>query len=355
MNVISKALTIPLHLPAKDNIPAEGITILAGDIGGTKTHLALFRATADDVQHLHDQKFRSPAYAGLHEIITEFLQVKPGLVPDRICLGVAGPVLNGVVELTNLNWTLSAKDLQSKTGVKDIRLINDLEATAYGLAALKPDDFLTLHEGSQPARGNIAILAPGTGLGEAGLYWNGKSYFPFPTEGGHCDFSPRTPFDFELSQYLSEQYGVVSWEKVVAGPGIYDIYRFLRDVKKVAEPQWLTDLWPSETHPSARISNTAAENGAAICVETMQHYVRYLGHEAANLVLKMKATGGLFLGGGIPPKISGLLQRENFYSHYMDSDRMQHLLQTVPVRIIRNEQTGLLGAAWFGAYGQVTL
>jgi glucokinase len=355
MNVTSKALTIPLHLPAKDNISAKGITILAGDIGGTKTHLALFRATANEVQHIHDQKFRSPAYATLEEIIKEFLQAQPGLVPDRICLGVAGPVLDGVVELTNLNWILSISGLRQKTGVQDIRLINDLEATAYGLAALKPTDFFTLHEGNEQAHGNMAILAPGTGLGEAGLFWNGKSYFPFPTEGGHCDFSPRTRFDFELSEYLEAQYGVVSWEKVVAGPGIFDIYKFLRDVKKVEEPQWLTDLWPAETHPSARISQTAADNGAAICVQTMQHYVRYLAHEATNLVLKMKATGGLFLGGGIPPKISNLLQREEFYSHYMDSDRMQHLLQTVPIRIIRNEQTGLLGAAWFGAYGQVTL
>lgn len=355
MNVTSKALTIPLHLPGKDNIPAQGIIILAGDIGGTKTHLALFRATAEEVQHLSDRKFRSPAYQSLHEIIAEFLVDQPDLIPDRLCLGVAGPVLDGMVELTNLNWTLSIEDLQDRTGVKDVRLINDLEATAYGLAALQPNEFIPIHEGHQPARGNMAILAPGTGLGEAGLFWNGQSYFPFPTEGGHCDFSPRTEFDFELAQYLSAQYGVVSWEKVVAGPGIYDIYQFLRDVKKREEPKWLTELWPTETHASARISQTAAENGAAICVETMQHYVRYLGHEAANLVLKMKATGGLFLGGGIPPKISGLLQRENFYSHYMDSDRMEHLLQTVPIRIINNEQTGLLGAAWFGAYGEVAL
>lgn len=354
MNVTSKEFSIPLHLPAKDNIPVQGIIILAGDIGGTKTHLALFRATRDDVQHLHDRKFRSPAYSTLQEIITEFLKDQPDLIPDRMCFGVAGPVMDDVVELTNLNWTLSAEDLRDKTGVKDIRLINDLESTAYGLAALKPKDFFALHEGHQPARGNMAILAPGTGLGEAGLYWNGKSYFPFPTEGGHCDFSPRSQFDFELAQYLQEQDGVVSWEKVVAGPAIWDIYQFLRDVKKMEEPKWLTELWPSETHTSARISQTAIENGAAICVETMRHYVRYLGHEAANLVLKMKATGGLFLGGGIPPKISTLLQRENFYSHYMDSDRMQHLLQTVPIRIINNEQTGLLGAAWYGAYGQVS-
>lgn len=353
MNVTSKGAMIPLFLPARDNIPASGITVLAGDIGGTKTHLALYRATADDVQHIHDKKFRSTAYQSLQDIITEFLQDQPEYKPDRISLGVAGPILDGVVELTNLSWTLRVEDLVHSTSVKDVRLINDLEATAYGLAALSPGDFTTLHEGHSPARGNMAILAPGTGLGEAGLFWNGRSYFPFPTEGGHCDFSPRTSFDFELSQYLEAQYGVVSWEKVVAGPGIYDIYKFLRDVKKVEEPQWLADIWASETHPSARISNTAAENGAAICVEAMQHYVRYLGHEAANLVLKMKATGGLFLGGGVPPKISGLLKSYNFFNHYMDSDRMQHLLQTVPVRIINNEQTGLLGAAWFGAYGQV--
>lgn len=353
MNVTSKGSAIPLFLPAKDNIPASGITVLAGDIGGTKTHLALYRATADEMQPLHDRKFKSTAYDSLQDIISEFLNDQPELTPDRISVGVAGPVLDGVVELTNLNWTLSVEDLRNQNGVKDIRLINDLEATAYGLAALQPSDFFTLHEGHSPARGNMAIMAPGTGLGEAGLFWNGTSYYPFPTEGGHCDFAPRTAFDFELSQYLLDESSVVSWEKVVAGPGIYDIYKFLRDVKKMEEPQWLTDGWTTEAHPSARISTTAAENGADICVQTMQHYVRYLGHEAANLVMKMKATGGLFLGGGIPPKISGLLQRENFISHYMDSDRMQHLLQTVPIRIINNDKAGLLGAAWFGAYGQV--
>ena len=352
MNAITKGMEIPLFLPAREQIPAEGINILAGDIGGTKTHLAIFRATPGGMERIRDQKFRSPDYGTLQEIIAEFLQGKPGHHPHRICCGVAGPVLDGTVELTNLNWVLSVADLQESTGVGSVRLINDLEATAYGLAALQSNDFFTLHPGHDNARGNMAILAPGTGLGEAGLYWNGNHYFPFPTEGGHCDFSPRSALDFELTQYLQEQYGVVSWEKVVAGPGIWDIYQFLRDVKKLDEPQWLKEALATEEHHSARISNAAALNEADICVQTMKHYVRYLGHEAANLVLKMKATGGLFLGGGIPPKIAGLLQRENFYSHYMDSDRMQHLLEGVPIRIINNEQTGLSGAAWFGAYGQ---
>lgn len=352
MNAITKGMEIPLYLPARDQVPAEGINILAGDIGGTKTHLAIFRATPGGVERIRDQKFKSPDYASLQDIIAEFLQGKDEHRPQRICCGVAGPVLDGTVELTNLNWVLSVTDLQQSTGVETVRLINDLEATAFGLAALQPTDFFTLHAGHENAKGNMAILAPGTGLGEAGLYWNGNHYFPFPTEGGHCDFSPRSGLDFELTQYLQELYGVVSWEKVVAGPGIWDIYQFLRDVKKMEEPKFLAENWATEAHPSARISNAAALNEAEICVHTMKHYVRYLGHEAANLVLKMKATGGLFLGGGIPPKIAGLLQRENFFSHYMDSDRMQHLLETVPIRIINNEQTGLSGAAWFGAYGQ---
>lgn len=344
-------LSIPLSLPRRSEVPAEGFTVMAGDIGGTKTNLATYRVTREGLKQVQAARYASAEYQSLTSIIQHFLSDYDQPVPDRISLGVAGPVLNGKVDLTNLSWVLDQKEIARDTGVPKVILINDLESMAYGLAALQPDDFLTIHPGREKAVGNMAIIAPGTGLGEAGLYWNGQAYFPFPTEGGHCDFSPRTDLDMELCKYLQQEGEVVSWEKVAAGPAVTSIYRFLRDVKKRGEPAWLTTQLEREKDDSAVISQAALHNKAAICVETMDLFVRYLARETSNLVLKMKATGGVFLGGGIPPKIAPLLLQTTFYRHYMDCDRMQHLLEGVPIRIIKNDKTGLLGAAYFGAYG----
>ena len=350
MTVIKPASAIPFSLQRRASMPAAGVTILAGDIGGTKTNLAYFKATPDELNLVQLKRYSSTDHNTLQEIILHFLAEVNQPAPDRICLGVAGPVLNGKVELTNLNWVLDATELTSQLKVSEVRLINDLESMAYGLAAIPESDFITLHKGNAVSGGNMAIIAPGTGLGQAGLYWSTHNYYPFPTEGGHCDFAPRTDLDMELLRYLQSKYTVVSWEHVIAGPGIYDLYQFMRDVKKHEEPTWLTEKLSSED-PSAVISQAAMQQQAAICVETMDLYVRYLAREASNLVLKMKATGGLFLGGGIPPKIAPLLQQESFFRHYMDCDRMQHLLETVPIKIIKNDKTGLLGAAYYGAYG----
>jgi glucokinase len=345
-------LQLPLSLPRRNEIPDKGITVLAGDVGGTKTNLAIYHATASEIKPVQSTRYASADFHSVTEIIQRFLTEHSLARPDRISLGVAGPVLNGKVDVTNLNWVLDTAMIAKDTGVKEVVMINDLEAMAYGLAGLEPEDFITIHPGKAGSGGNMAVLAPGTGLGEAGLYWNGSAYFPFSTEGGHCDFSPRTDLDMELCKYLQEKHGVVSWEMVMAGPAVTSIYTFLRDVKQKEEPAWLTEQLITEKDDSAVISQAALHNKAAICVETMDLFVRYIARETSNLVLKMKATGGVFLGGGIPPKIAPLLLQEAFYRHYMDCDRMQHLLETVPIRIIKNDKTGLIGAAYYGAYGQ---
>lgn len=342
-----------LHIPKRTGLPAKGISVLAGDVGGTKTNLAFYHADDTGMKQVQQERYPSEDYTSCIDIMEQFLDEKGLGKPDEICLGVAGPVLDGVVDLTNLNWLLDKKDIEKKFSIpsSSVSLINDLEAIAYGLTSLKTEDFITIHKGNDNGKGNMAIIAPGTGLGQAGLYWNGKSHFPFPTEGGHCDFSPRTDLDIELLKYLQNKYGVVSWEKVVAGPAVYDIYCFLRDVKKREEPSTLTIALQNADDPSAVISKAALKKESSICIETMDHFVRYLAREASNLVLKIKATGGLFFGGGIPPKIAPLLLEKSFYEHYMDCDRMQHLLENVPIRIIKNDNTGLYGAAYFGAYG----
>jgi len=348
---MGKLLQIPLSFAHRDEMFAKEITVLAGDVGGTKTNLALYKIIKGSFEVVLEKSYHSSMHATLIDIIKLFISENKLQLPDRICAGVAGPIIHGKAKITNLSWEIEVEDICMKTGVKQVHLLNDLEATAYGLAGLTGDDIITLHEGDASVQGNMAIIAPGTGLGEAGLFWDGAFYRPFPTEGGHCDFCPRTDLDIELFYFLQKKYGIVSWEKLVAGPGIHDIYLFLRSEGNIQEPSWLTDALTNDD-ASAVISHAAVENKDAVCAETMELFVRYLARESSNLVLKMKATGSLFLGGGIPPKIASLLQKGDFYKDYIDCDRMQNLLQEVPIHIITNDKTAMIGAAWYGAYGE---
>jgi glucokinase len=348
---MSKKLLIPLSFAHKDEMFDKEITVLAGDVGGTKTNLALYKIATGNFEVVLEKSYHSSSHATLIDVINLFIAENGLQLPDRICAGVAGPIIHGTAKITNLSWDIDVAEMSKQTGVKQVHLLNDLEATAYGLAGLTQDDIIIIHEGDASVEGNMAIIAPGTGLGEAGLFWDGAYYHPFPTEGGHCDFSPRSDLDIELFHFLQKKYGIVSWEKLVAGPGIHDIYLFLRSKLSHQEPQWLTDELIQDD-PSAVISHIAVENKDAVCVETMELFVRYLARESSNLVLKMKATGGLFLGGGIPPKISPLLRSGNFYKEYLDCDRMQTLLEQVPIHIITNDKTAMIGAAWYGAYGE---
>lgn len=351
MSVYNESFSIPVSLPGKATLPLNGLKIVAGDIGGTKTNLALYHATRNKLELIGETKFASPDYNSVNTMIADFIKVSGNIGPDRICLGVAGPVIDGSAELTNLNWIIDSDELTKAFRVDHVGLINDLEAVAYGLANLGPDELINIREGNPLSRGNMAIIAPGTGLGEAGLYWDGKFYHPFPTEGGHTDFSPRTQEDFELTVFLQAKYGIVSWEKLVSGPAIPDIYEFLNLSRRDPEPTWLREALDTDKDKSAVISTSAEDDRDPVCTHTMELFVKYLARESANLVLKMKATGGLFLGGGIPPKIAPLLHRYEFFTHYMDCDRMHHLLEEVPIHLIKDDRTGLNGAAVYGAYG----
>ena len=211
---------------------------------------------------------------------------------------------------------------------------------------LTEKDLDILHGGQDSPVGNAAVIAPGTGLGEAGLYWDGEYYHPFATEGGHCDFASRNGFDFELYSFLQHKFGHVSWERSVCGPGIVNIYQFLRDEKRREEPEWVKEKMKNADQ-AAIISRLVPQSG--ICKEAMQLFVRYLAYESANLVIKLKATGGLYIGGGIVPQIVPLLQNNVFYSSFCQSGRLNYLLEKVPVKIILNTKTALLGAAWYGA------
>jgi len=323
-------------------------TVLAADVGGTKVNLALYTISAGKMEARQTKQYHSAAFHSFSEIANSFFLEYSIEKPGSICAGVAGAVVNGKAHLVNLPWGISAEQVSDETGVGKVTLINDLEANAYGLALLKDEDLTTLHKGD-PFAGNAAIIAPGTGLGEAGLFWDGGFYRPFATEGGHCDFAPRTDLDTELHTYLKQIHGIVSWEHVVSGPGILSVYKFLRDVKKMEEPEWLKNEMQIED-PSAAISEAALQNKAEICVKAMDLFVEHLARICTIIALKMKATGGIFLGGGIAPKIVKLLQEELFVETFTTCDRQKDLMDIIPIQVIMNDKTALLGAAFYGAY-----
>lgn len=342
---------IALYLPRQNDPASDKIKVLAGDLGGTKTNLGLFESGEGKMIQLYENSYHSNKFPSFTAIVHQFLLDTKNEKPDRISIGVAGPVINKTVQTTNLPWKIDATALQKEIGTKEVALLNDLEANAYGLAGLGEADVMTIYEPETATAGNLAIIAPGTGLGEAGLFWDGKNYHPFATEGGHCSFAPQSDLDIDVYNYLQKKYNVVSWEHLVSGPAIYSIYKFLRDVKKMEEPHWL-QVRLNADDPSAVVSNTALEGLSEICDETMKLFARYLARECYNLVLKMKATGGLFISGGIPPKIIKYIQAPVFYETFKQSDRMDELIAAVPIKLLTNSKTTMIGAAYYGAFGE---
>lgn len=345
---------ISLFFPDKLSFPDKKTTVLGGDAGGTKVNLAIFEATATDVKMIKSSSYHSGSFPSVNKILQQFMQENPDDKPEKICLGVAGPVFEGRVTVTNLPWYVDANEIAEATGISQVILLNDLEATAYGVAGLEEKDFAILHAGDSEEGGNISILAPGTGLGEAGLFWDGQYHHPFATEGGHCDFSCRNEADLELHDFMLKKYKVVSWESIIAGPGVYSIFQFLCEVKQRTMSVAIEDQIKTND-PSAVVSAAAIEESDPVCVEAMRIYIRNLARECCNLILKMKSTGGLLLAGGVPPKIISLLRDPYFYENLLDCDRMQDLVKKVPVKVILNDKAPMIGAGWFGAYSTQTM
>jgi len=316
--------------------------ILAGDIGGTKTNIAFFRdGKQPDV--VVQQTFPSRAHKGLEEIVRQFLSAH-ALQVRHAAFGVAGPVRNGRCEATNLPWVVDAAALAAELGTRDVWVINDLEANAYGIPALAPSDLVTINAGATDAAGNAAIIAAGTGLGEAGMYWDGRMHHPFATEGGHANFAPGDELEAELLRWLSTQFDHVSWERLVSGPGLGNVYRFLRDTRRGEEPAWLADEMRTGD-PAATISRAAQSGTSPLCVQALDLFMGLYGSEAGNLALKIMANGGVYVGGGIAPKNLDKLKDGPFMKRFVAKGRMQRLLEAMPVKVILNDKTALLGAA----------
>ncbi|MGB5386861.1 MAG: glucokinase [Eudoraea sp.] len=337
---------IPLAFPVNKNAANVDGAIMAGDIGATKTNLALFEIHKGQLTLVKEKSYRTRDFSAFTEMVLSFHRDKMPVI-DAICLGVAGPVTRGKVKGTNFPWEIDSEEISRGLRVHSVTLINDMEANAYGMAALGKTDFEVLKEGSN-IPGNAVIIAPGTGLGEAGMYWDGAQYHPYATEGGHCDFSPRNELDWELWKSLHQKYGHVSWERIVSGPGIYSIYQFLRGFRGMPEPKWLTEKI-KKGDAAAVITTVAHEKRDPICIETLDLFVGYLAIESAQFALKTKATGGVYIGGGIVPKILRLINRELFTENFVDAGRMNPLLQLMPVQVVLNDKTPLLGAAYYGA------
>jgi len=316
--------------------------ILAADVGGTNTRVALF-----DADELHraavEATVPSRAHDTLENIVRTFLAAH-GSAISAVGVAAAGPVRDGRCATTNLPWVIDAAALGRAIGTDRVWLVNDLEANAHGVASLGPEDFAVLNTGVAHPTGNAAVIAAGTGLGEAGLYWNGERYQPFASEGGHTSFSPRDARQSDLLTYLRRDRSHVSWERVLSGPGLVNLYRFLRDRGGGEEPPWLAEALAAGD-PAAVIADAARERRAALCEQTMDLFVSLYGAEAGNLALKLLATGGVYVGGGIAPRNIERMTDGTFMRAFVDKGRMGPLLERIPVRVIINDKTALLGAA----------
>jgi glucokinase len=318
--------------------------ILAGDVGGTNTRLGLFAVERDRLVLRKEGDFSNRGRAHLGEILEAFLK-SHALKAEVACLGVAGPVKNARVETTNLPWIVDAHELAQRLGIKRVWLLNDLEANAYGIGALSPSDLVQLNQGTGDLQGNQAVISAGTGLGEAGLCWDGKAHIPFGTEGGHTDFAPTDDLQMDLLRHLRKKYGHVSSERVLSGPGLVEIYTFLRDVAHVGEPSSALALELEGSDPAAAVSKAGLTGSCPVAVKALDLFVEVYGSAAGNLGLKMLAIGGVYLGGGIAPKIIEKLRGPRFMESFVDKGRMRRLLASMPVSVIMNEKTALLGAA----------
>jgi glucokinase len=317
--------------------------ILAGDVGGTKVHLALYDFIDGKLEYSRDQRFAAKEYSGLEEIVKEFLG------PQNVtaaCFGVPGPVRNGRLRLTNLPWTLDSHELSVSLGITHVFLINDLEANGYGVAELSADQIYTLSEGDVSQIGNRALIAAGTGLGEALLIWNGRTHTPYPSEGGHADYAPRNEDEIDLLRFLKQKYnGRISYERVVSGMGLTGIYEFLREVRGMEESPKVAERIAAASDPNTVITELALAAKSEICEKALDMFVSAYGAEAGNIALKLLSVGGVYIGGGIAPRILEKLKDGTFMKAFSDKGRMSQLLINMPVRVILDSRAALLGAA----------
>ena len=323
--------------------------LLAGDVGGTKTNLAVFTSKDKLRTPLLEAKLPSAHYSSLTDLVKDFLSnVKAPI--DRAVFGVAGPVANGRTKITNLPWTIQERQLHEELGIPNVHLLNDLEAMANAIPLLESADLYTVNPGNPVPYAPMAVIAPGTGLGEAFLTWDGTRYRTYASEGGHADFAPRTPFELGLLVYMLGRLHHVSYEHVCSGIGLPNIYTYLKESGTLEEPAWLTEQLVKAEDQTPIIINAALseQDPSGICVATLKTFASILGAEAGNMALKVLATGGVYLGGGISPRVLPFLESGEFLRAFKNKGRFSNLLASIPVHVILNPKVGLIGAAAYG-------
>lgn len=319
--------------------------LIAGDIGGTKSRLGVYAEDGDPFPEI-EKVYASDEYDHLEDIVDAFI-TETGVTVTRAVFGLPGPVINETVKVTNLPWVVNAAEMQAKLAVESVKLLNDLEATAYGIPFLPPEDLVQLNECQPVTKANKVVIAPGTGLGEALLIYDDGRFIASASEGGHADFAPRTLFQIKLLEYMMGKFEHVSYERVCSGIGIPHIYDYLRENSRFNEDDALSAKIAAAEDPTPLISQAAMNAESALCRETMEEFVSILGGEASNMALNTLAKGGVYLGGGIPPKILPLLQDGSFMSAFLDKGRFSEVLKDIPVYVILNEKTALFGCACY--------
>ncbi len=323
--------------------------LLVGDIGGTKTELAVYASVTALTTPIANDIFPSKNYGGLEEIVREFL-TKNNLQVDRAAFGVAGPIVAEKATITNLPWIIEAEQLKEDLKLKSVLLMNDLEFIASAVPFLQASELATLNSGTPATSGPLAVIAPGTGLGEAFLTWNGQNYIAHTSEGGHADFAPTDELQIGLLRYLQARLDHVSYEWVCSGRGMPNIYAYLKESNYAPEPSWLTEQLAQAKDQNAIITQAALDKTAPdpLCLATIKTFVSVLAAEAGNLALKILSTGGLYIGGGIPRHLLPFLQDASFMTTFLDKGRLATSLKPMPVHVILNAKVGLLGAAYRG-------
>jgi len=319
--------------------------ILAGDIGGTKTLFAIYDNDTELNNPILQKSYRSQKYQNFTELLSEFLETNT-IKFDRFCFGVAGPVINGEANISNLGWRIFENELSQLFKTSNVKLLNDLEAMSYGVVKMQNHDLEIVNPGNPVPYGNIAIIAAGTGLGEGFLIWNGLHYRAIASEGGHVDFAPQDSVEVELLQYLKKQYQHVSYERVLSGMGLTNIYQFLKWYRNYQEPPELKARLESED-PNVVISELGLAGKNPICEETLNRFMIIYGAEAGNLAIKIMATNAVYIGGGIAPKILPKFKENFFIDSFLNKGRLQSVLKDIPVKVILNPYTALIGAAHY--------
>lgn len=323
--------------------------LLAGDVGGTKTNLGIFSTERGPREPIAESSLPSARFSSLEELVNEFLS-QVSIEIDCASFGVAGPVVGGRARITNLPWVIEETLVRDTLHLESVRLFNDLEAIAYGVTLIEREDLHTLNDGDPVPRGTLAVIAPGTGLGEAFLIWKGEQYRAYPSEGGHTDFGPKSDVEIGLLQYLHKKFGHVSYERICSGHGLPNIYNYLKEKGYTREPVWIAEQLAATDDPTPTILRAAldTEKPCELCTTTLSVFVSTLGAEAGNLALKVMATGGIYLGGGIPPRIIPALNTDQFMDSFTNKGRFSELLSHIPVHVICNPKIALMGAALYG-------